>query len=289
MRLVCLVENIKGNKDLLCEHGLSFYIETAKHRILMDTGASSLFAENAQKLGVDLNTVDIAFLSHGHYDHAGGIMTFAGLNQYAPIWMQRSATDAYYHKTETEERYIGIAPEIKDLSQVRFADGNLQIDEELSVFTKVTERRLWPAGNLELKQKVTEGLVAETPEQDDAIQAEFVQDEFAHEQYLVISEGTKKVLISGCAHNGILNILNKYKELYGTEPDAVFSGFHMRKKEGYTEEDIETIREIARELTGLNTKFFTGHCTGEEPYSMMKEIMGEQLVYVHSGDEIVID
>ena len=87
---------------------------------------------------------------------------------------------------------------------------------------------------------------------------------------------------------GILNILSRYKELYGAEPDAVFSGFHMRKKEGYTEEDVKTIKEIAWELTKWNTKFFTGHCTGEEPYRMMKEIMGEQLVYVHSGDEVEI-
>ncbi|MBR5799329.1 MAG: MBL fold metallo-hydrolase, partial [Lachnospiraceae bacterium] len=256
--------------------------ETAKHKILMDTGATDLFAKNAKAIGVDLAAVDIAFLSHGHYDHAGGIMTFAALNQKASVWMQKSATGAYYHKSDKEERYIGIAPEIAGLAQVSYAGDEQKIDEELSLFAGITERTLWPAGNLKLKQKVTKEVAEGVSEEA------FVQDEFDHEQYLVISEGEKKVLISGCAHNGILNILSRYKELYGAEPDAVFSGFHMRKKEGYTEEDVKTIKEIARELTKWNTKFFTGHCTGEEPYRMMKEIMGEQLVYVHSGDEVEI-
>lgn len=287
MKVVCLVENTTENPVCQCEHGLSFYIETVRHKLLMDAGATDLFAENAKALGVDLTAVDIAFLSHGHYDHSGGMMTFAALNSQAPIWMQRSATGAYYHKSDKEERYIGIAPEIAELPQVKYAGEEQSIDEELSLFAKVTERYLWPAGNLELKEKIS-GEIAKAGTEY-VLQEGFVQDEFAHEQYLVISEGNQKVLISGCAHNGILNILRKYRELYGEDPQAVFSGFHMRKKEGYTEEDICTIKDIALELTKWNTRFYTGHCTGEEPYRIMKEIMGGQLTYVHSGDEIVIE
>ena len=127
---------------------------------------------------------------------------------------------------------------------------------------------------------------------------DFVQDEFDHEQYLVITEEKtdkasgepiiKKVLISGCAHNGILNILEHYHSLYGAYPNVAISGFHMKKKNGYTDEDITTIKETAMRLSKLPTKFYTGHCTGEEPYEMMKEIMGEQLEYVYSGSVIEI-
>ncbi len=273
MRIVCLMENTAGASGCLCEHGLSFYIETAKHKLLMDTGASHAFLENAKRLQVELEEVDIAFLSHGHYDHAGGILAFAEINSHAPVWMQKSAGDAYYHKSEKEERYIGIDPMVKLLPQIKMIEGNQNIDEELFLFSQVTERRLWPSGNQVLKVKRNHI---------------FYQDEFAHEQYLVIAQEEKKVLISGCAHNGILNILNKYKELYGTEPDVVISGFHMQKKEGYSTEDLQMIREIASEIAGFSTRFYTGHCTGEEPYRIMKEIMGEKLVYVHSGDEILI-
>lgn len=271
MKIINLIENAPGAHDCLFEHGLSFYVETAKHKLLVDTGASASFLTNAQTLGIDLTQVDTVILSHGHYDHAGGILSFAELNPNAKIWIQKSAADAYYHKNEELEKYIGIDPEIQKLSQVEWIDGNYQIDNELSVFAGVTGRTLWPAGNLELKVKQGN---------------EFYQDTFQHEQYLVIEETDKRVLISGCAHNGILNILEQYRTLYGSNPDMVISGFHMQKKSGYTEADLEAVQATAQELKQLDTQFYTGHCTGEVPFQVMKEIMGEQLVYVHSGDAI---
>lgn len=271
MKIVTLMENTPGQADCLFEHGLSIYVETAKHKLLVDTGASDKFLNNAEILGVNLLEADTLILSHGHYDHAGGILPFAGRNDKADIYLQKSAMDAFYHKDEEQERYIGIAPEISKLPKVKLMEGNYRIDEELFLFTGVTQRRLWPSGNKVLKVKRGE---------------EFIQDEFIHEQYLVIEEDSKRVLISGCAHNGILNILDKFRELYNTWPDAVISGFHLKKKSGYTQEDLDNIRQIAQELSKLQTTFYTGHCTGEEPYGMMKEIMGEQLIYLHSGDKI---
>ncbi len=76
MKIVNLIENTKGDKECLFEHGLSFYVETANHKLLVDTGATGAFMENADKLGVDLSQVDTLILSHGHYDHAGGGFKF---------------------------------------------------------------------------------------------------------------------------------------------------------------------------------------------------------------------
>lgn len=273
MRIINLIENTKGSNGCLFEHGLSFYVETQKHKLLIDTGATDAFMINAEKLGIDLKQVDTVILSHGHYDHAGGILAFAKKNPNAKIWMQKLAGDEYYHKNDTMEKYIGIHPQIPKLPQVRFIDGNKKVDEELFLFSGVKGRKLWPSGNQELKVKKGEN---------------FYQDEFLHEQYLVIEEENKKILISGCAHNGILNILDKYQEIYGTVPKAVISGFHMQKKSGYTEGDLEMIRKIGVQLKKIDTKFYTGHCTGEVPYEILKECMGEQLEYVHSGDEIKV-
>ncbi len=272
MRIVNLIENTPGVEGCLYEHGLSFYIETKKHKLLVDIGASDALIHNAKVLGIDLTAVDTVILSHGHYDHSGGILAFAKMNPTAKIYMQKNAVGEYYHKDEVVEKYIGIDREIKDLSQVVWVDGNLVIDDELELFSNVTGRRLWPQGNLELKELVDK---------------EFLQDEFSHEQYLVITDGDKKLLISGCAHNGVLNILEKYCTLYGENPYAMISGFHMRKKTGYTDEDIAVMEETARELCNTDTIFYTGHCTGEYPFEVMKKILGEQLIYVHSGEEIV--
>lgn len=273
MKIINLIENTKGSNSCLFEHGLSFYIEVTGRKLLIDTGATEAFITNAQKLGVDLAKVDHMILSHGHYDHAGGILAFAQINPHAPIWMQKQAVNEFYHKNETLEKYIGIDSKIKELPSLKLVEGNQKIEEGIFLFSDVTGRKLWPLGNLELMVK--KGDV-------------FYQDDFCHEQYLVIEEDGKRVLISGCAHNGILNILDKFKELYGSDPDAVISGFHMQKKSGYSDKDLEIVRETARELKKYNTRFYTGHCTGEVPYEILKEIMQEQLQYVHSGDEIKV-
>ena len=274
MKIVTLMENTQGRDGCLFEHGLSIYVETGKHKLLIDTGASDKFLANADMLGVDIEKADTLILSHGHYDHAGGILAFVKKNLAADIFMQKAAADAYYHKDEAEERYIGIDPLIPQLSNVKMIEGNYRIDEELFLFSGVTKRRLWPSGNRVLAIKRGN---------------DFIQDEFLHEQYLVIEAEGKKVLISGCAHNGILNILDKFKEIYGGWPDVVISGFHLKKKNGYTPEDMDNIKQIAVELKALPTQFYTGHCTGEEPFMVMKEIMGDKLVYIHSGDEITTD
>lgn len=275
MKIINLIENTEGAAKCQTEHGLSFYIETFGHKLLVDTGASDAFISNAEILGVDLEQVDTVFLSHGHYDHAGGILAFLEKNEKAKIYLHQMAGKAYYHKTDTREDYIGIDLRILESPQVELVDGNTRMDDALFLFSGVSERKLWPSGNLELKVKKGEG---------------FVQDEFLHEQYLVIEEDGKKVLVSGCAHNGILNILQEYHNLYGEAPDVVISGFHMQKKNGYSEEDFSVIKGIAEELKTNypETKFYTGHCTGEIPYQIMKEIMGEQLDYVHSGDRFEI-
>lgn len=272
MKIINLIENIQGKQEVLFEHGLSYYIETENHKLLVDCGQTASFMENAKILGVDLEKVDTVILSHGHYDHSGGILPFAEINRDAPIYMQKTAVLPYYHKTDDEERYIGIDPAVKDLLQVKLVAGDYQIDGELKLFSDVKGRMLWPKGNLELKKKTDGG---------------FVQDTFDHEQYLVITEGNKHVLFSGCAHNGILNILAHYHELYGFYPDAVVSGFHMKKKE-YTAEDDALIRETAEQLKKMPTQFYTGHCTGEYAFDLMKKILGEQLTYVYSGDTVII-
>lgn len=263
MKITVLMEDTKGNPICEHEHGLSLYVETKNHKILADTGASKKTIENAKRLGIDLSKVDKLFLSHGHYDHSGGILSFYEENNYAKLYLQESALLDYYHG----DRYIGIAKEIKNLETAVCLNSDFRIDEELSIFTGIRGRRFWPKSNKILSIR------------KDGID---VQDEFQHEQCLVIEE-EKTVLISGCAHNGILNVLDRYYEIYASYPDSVISGFHMMKKTDYTEEEIEVIQQTAKELSKLPTIFYTGHCTGQKAMEWMKEIMGQQLVPIHSG------
>ena len=271
MKIIVLMEDTCGNRACAYEHGLSLYIETKNHKLLMDAGASDRTLENAAKLGVDLSQVDMVVLSHGHYDHAGALRTFREMNRSAVIYMQQSALADYYHG----ERYIGIDKEIGRMPGVRLLSGGLTIDEEISVFTGITGRRFWPGSNIGLSVRMS----------GDAGQEQSVQDVFAHEQCLVIRE-EKNLLLSGCAHNGILNILDRYRELYGGNPDVVISGFHMMKKTDYTEEEKTVIRQTAEELGKTDAIFYTGHCTGQRAIDLMKPILGEQLQQIRCGMEL---
>lgn len=271
MRIVNLMEDTKGAEGCIYEHGLCFYIETKKHKVLIDTGASKAFLENAKVLGIDLLQVDTVIISHGHYDHTGGLLEFAKLNSKARIYMRDSASKGYYSIKEHGEKYIGIDLEIMSLPQLTLVEGDMRIDEELSLFTNVTGRRFWAKGNLLLKRKEADVLV---------------QDEFDHEQCLVVNCEGKSYLFSGCAHNGVLNILERYREIYQDNPHMVVSGFHMIQQE-YSVEDIENIRQTAKELVELDCIFYSGHCTGQVALDIMKEIMQEKLQQIHSGVEIM--
>lgn len=270
VNIVTLVENTAENPPLAAEHGLGIYIETDRHRLLMDAGQTDALIRNSRLLGIDLCTVDTVILSHGHYDHSGGILPFSEINPRADIYMQSAAAEPHFNG----EKYIGIDKDILSLHRLKLIEGNHRIDEELFLFSGIKGRRCYPKGNLKLSH-ISDG--------------KRVCDNFAHEQCLVISCGGKSILLSGCAHNGILNILDSYREIFGGSPDYVISGFHLMKKDGeYAPEEAEIITETARELSEMNTVFFTGHCTGIPAFEIMKEIMGDKLHALHTGKRIVL-
>lgn len=269
MRIVTLVENSCGNEKCIAEHGLCIYIETEKHKLLLDSGQTDAVVKNAEALGIDLGKVDTVILSHGHYDHSGGILPFSRVNTKARIIMQKTAPEPHFNG----ERYIGIDEGILALPNVELIDGDMKIDDELYLFSGIRGRRCFPQGNKKL-------LCIKNGQK--------VCDDFVHEQCLVITQGGKKWLLSGCAHNGILNILDRYREIFGRDPDYVISGFHMMKKDGeHTDEEKAVITDTARELSRMDTVFYSGHCTGIPAFELMKEIMGEKLIAVRSGEKII--
>ena len=177
MRIVCLLENTQGHPQCEFEHGLSLYIETATHRILSDAGQSDAAIRNAAVLGIDLTRLDSVFLSHGHYDHSGAILSLSEIAPNARIYMQAGALNKHVHG----ERDIGIDPKIASLPNLNLLNGNLRIDDTLSVFSGVRGHRLDPVGNAGISRML-----------DGAC----VPDDFAHEQSLVVTDGGRNYLFS---------------------------------------------------------------------------------------------
>ncbi|MBE6692845.1 MAG: MBL fold metallo-hydrolase [Ruminococcaceae bacterium] len=258
MKITCLVDNESLNDNFKSEHGLSLYIETENRKILFDMGQTTLFNENALHLGIDLSQVDLAVVSHGHYDHGGGLEHFLKLNNKATVYIHNLAFGEYYNGTE---KYIGLKPSLLPEKRFVFTNGVTKIDKGLTLFDLNRDSAdffIQPQG---LNEKIN---------------GEYIPDKFLHEQYLLIEENSKSVLISGCSHKGIENITNFFM------PDVLIGGFHFSKMPL-----DENLKMRARQLSEYNTKFYTCHCTGKTVFDFMKNI-AKNVEYLSCGSSIVI-
>ena len=258
MRITVLIENTACDERYCAEHGLSLYIETTGKRILFDTGQSDAFLANAARLGIDLRTVDFAVLSHGHYDHGGGLKAFLALNKTAPVYLNRHAFEPHYNRTE---KYIGLDPSLQDSDRLIFTDDDYRIDEEITLFSCNDRERPYVTDAAGLG--VMEG-------------GRIIPDDFRHEQYLLVEEGGKRILISGCSHKGIRNITEWFS------PDVLVGGFHLMKQPVG-----EELLRCAGALARYDTDYYTCHCTGEEQFKAMQPLI-PRLRYIRSGETIEI-
>ena len=263
MRIHVLMENCCCREDLRAEHGLSLLIETAEANILFDCGASDAFAENAERMGVDLSRVDVAVLSHGHFDHGGGLARFVELNERATVWMSPRAFEPHFNARGKD---IGLQPQWA--GNPRWAH---PAAEPVRLAPHVT---LWPALDMPCSH-APEGAGMHT-----LVNGERREDDFLHEQYLLVEEGGKRVLFSGCSHRGLLNICAYF------QPDVLVGGFHLMNRSPET--DAEVLEEYARSLAYGSTQYYTGHCTGEPAYRFLKARLGERLHAISTGMQFVI-
>ena len=274
MKLIVLSENSIVSDTLEHEHGLSIYIETAEHRILFDTGAGSVFRRNAEKLGIDLATVDLLVISHGHYDHGGGLRMFLKVNSHAKIFLHKQAFEAHYSKQTEGAVHIGLDQTLLPNERFVFCGDQAVIDENIEVFSRVKSKRFFPSCNATLLMKHGD---------------DFVPDDFAHEQNLVIRSSGKTMLIAGCAHKGIVNIVDACKDRLGQYPDYVVGGFHLSGSRENRSEAPDVVDAIGEYLASTPSQYFTCHCTGMESFQRLKRILGEKIQSLSTGDRITIE
>lgn len=260
MKITTLIENTTLSPDLTAEHGLSLFVETARHRFLFDAGQSNAFADNARKLGVELKTADFAVLSHGHYDHGGGMLRFLEKNRWARIYVNQNAFGVYCNGTR---KYIGLDHRLRTSDRLVLTGDEYAIAPGLTLYSCNDRHRSVPTDPFGLTEQVGEF---------------FLPDDFLHEHYLLIEEDGKRILLSGCSHKGILNILEWFR------PHVLVGGFHFKQ----LPPDSEQLRRYGESLAKYDTLFYTGHCTGTEQYAVLKTILGDKLHAISTGSVLEI-
>lgn len=281
MKVITLIENTSSNEHLNSEHGLSLYIETDDHKILFDTGKSDLFLLNAKKLQIDLKKIDTVIISHGHYDHIGGLIHFLKENQKATIYLKKAVFDFQYISIRAnEKKQIGYSLDLlKYKHRFKFIENTNYSFDNLHIIPTINADYPLPKGNGILFKEKNETLF---------------NDDFKHELVFAINSKNGIHLFSGCAHNGILNMVSAVKHALPNKPiKTIIGGFHLIDRNGNIEIETETDQElitIATELKRLTNgaTYYTGHCTGTNAIKKLTTILEKDLQTLTTGKEIAL-
>ncbi len=232
MKIIVLTENTAGG-NLLAEHGLSYIIEHKNKRILFDTGHSDVFLKNAKELGVDIPETIV--LSHGHWDHGDGLRFLEGqkLIAHPNIFMKR------FRKNDNSNIGLQLSKdEIESRFQLTTSDAPYKVTEHIIFLGEIPR-----TNNFEAK------ITSFVDEQDIP---DFVLDDSA----LAIVDNQEIIVVSGCAHSGICNIIEYAKEITGISGvKAVIGGFHLKHNNKQTQSTIEYFKEQKIQ------QVYPSHCT----------------------------
>lgn len=277
MTITALIENSTVNDELVAEHGLSLLIEFMGKKILFDTGVSGQFIDNAAKLGIDLSMVDYAMISHGHFDHAGGLFKFLAINDKAKVYMKPEAAGDYYAAIgKIIRRYIGVDKALFDRHAgcIHFVPGNIELMPGCHIVTEITAEPRYRNRNSNLYELQNNKLK---------------RDSFKHELALALVEEGGITAITGCSHNGIINLVESIRtHLPGLPVKTVVGGFHlMSPLPNRMDCSMNFINEISTKLHEYG-RVYACHCTGQKAFGLLKDRLGDKLAVINTGMTITV-
>lgn len=247
--ITTLVENsvAQSGRGLLGEHGLSFYIEAGDRRILFDTGQNLAISNNARVLGINLERLDAVVLSHGHYDHSGGLQSILASNNHFTLYGHPDVFSPKVKKNNEQYKYIGIPLEKNDILRRGIA---LKLSKEPVEIAP----GVMTSGEIALENDFEAVESMFFLKQGDTV----VPDTLADDQALILETDNGLVVLLGCSHRGVINTLMHVTRLKGsTRIHAILGGLHLGKASD------DKLAKIIGRLRGFGLQMIgVGHCTG---------------------------
>jgi len=267
VKVAILADNVTGMPPFKAEHGLSVWLEVDGRSFLWDVGQSDIAVWNANALGIDLRKVEGIGLSHGHMDHAGGLM---------PMLYAAGPKKIYTHPVAWAPRYM-VAGDFKMFAGIplrREAAETLCTSIEVSREPVEVLPDVWMTGEV---PRVTD---FEGPEPMLFIEkdGELVPDPFEDDQALIIKKPDGVIVLTGCAHSGLVNILKHAVDRYGPVK-AVVGGTHLGM--GAPVSKIEATMDFLDEI--LPDRMIINHCTGSIVMSRMLDRFGPRFTPGQTG------